>query len=149
MSDLHWYGEYLACGLEQLKSPAVFYRMNRLSCWRSRFSTTSLCFLPSIVEPASCSPTKMVTFCRCSGSPNDLISSMSQIRQRLARSGYHTVCARQWHGQSPCVRSMLLRLRSPEASRRGSSSIIFSCITSTSSELGAPTAGFPTTFCLP
>ena len=43
---------------------------------------------------------------------------------------------------------MLLRLRSPEASKRGSSSIIFPCIVSFFSMFGAPPTGFPITFCL-
>ena len=69
-------------------------------------------------------------------------------KQRIVCSGYHTVCAKHWHGHSPCVVSMLRRLRSPEASSRGSSSIIFSCVISFSSGAGTLVIGFPMAFCL-
>ena len=84
-----------------------------------------------------------------SGSPTDRISSTSYIKQRFECSGYHSVCARQWHGHSPCVRLILRRLRSPEASNRGSSSIIFSCVTSFPSIAGALFIAFQIVFCLP
>ena len=43
---------------------------------------------------------------------------------------------------------MLRRLRTPEASSRGSNSIIFSCVISFSSWAGALFIGFPIVFCL-
>ena len=78
----------------------------------------------------------------------DRISSTSHTKQRFVCSGYHTVCAKQWHGHSPCVVSMHRRLRSPEASSRGSSFIIFSCVISFSSGSGTLLIGFPMAFCL-
>ena len=81
-------------------------------------------------------------------SPSDRFSSTSHIKQRFKCSGNQTVSARQWHGHSPCVRLMLLRLRSPEASNRGSNSIIFSCVMSFSSMAGALFYAFPIIFFL-
>ena len=71
--------------------------------------------------------TTRVTFCLWSGYPTDRVASTSHIKRRFECSGYHTVCARQWHGHSPCARLILQRLRFPEASNRGSNFIIFSC----------------------
>ena len=87
--------------------------------------------------------TQRVTVCWWSGNPIDRMSSTSHIKHRFDCFVYHTVCARQWHGYSPWVKLMLRRLRSPEASIKGSNSIISACVTSFSSTACVLLVAFP------
>ena len=145
--NLHRYGEYLARRLKQLKSPAIINSVYRSRRCCLRFPIFR--HFSSIHRNANIVlTTKMVTFCRWSGNPIDRVSSTSHTKPSFECSGYHTVCAKQWHGHSPSVISMLRRLRSPEASSRGFNSIIFSCNVSFSSCAGTLIIGFPMVFCL-
>ena len=65
-----------------------------------------------------------VTFCWLSIDPIARISFTSHIKQRLILSENHTVCALKGHGLAPCVKLMLLILRSPDDPSKGSNSII-------------------------
>ena len=145
MLDLHRYSEDFARSLKQLKPPAVINSVYRFRCRCLRLPI----FCHVFVHPSQCQHlTHYQEGDLLSGNPIDRTSSMSHIKRRFECSGYHIVCARQWHGHSPCVRLKLWRLRSPQASSRSSSSIIFLCVTSISSRAGVLFICFPIVFCL-
>ena len=92
--DFHWYGEYLAYGLKQLKSPAVIYsvyrfcrRCLRLPVFRYTF------FDPSQRQHRAYYQDGHLLL--MIGNPIDRLSSTSHTKQRFVCSGYHTVCAKQ------------------------------------------------------